>query len=228
MEEKKIKAQRVVEYYMLCNKLKEVIRTGWKSWNANRERLESVADHIFGTQMIAIAMYSEFEEYKNINISKVIMMLAIHELEEIDIGDKTPFQLSDAERNQIGHMAVNEILKDLIAGEEIKELILEFDERKTPEAKYAHSCDKSEWDWQSTIYDNEGCVDVRIRDDKDQKIMNHYLVKKLLDEGKSFSEICILYSQNNYNYDENFMAVSNYVLEHNAKKLVRSKETENK
>lgn len=28
----------VVKYYVLCNRLKDVIRTGWKDWKVNRER----------------------------------------------------------------------------------------------------------------------------------------------------------------------------------------------
>lgn len=52
------KAQNVVRYYVLCNKLKDVIRTGWKNWNVKRERLESVAEHIYGVQMLAIAIQS--------------------------------------------------------------------------------------------------------------------------------------------------------------------------
>ena len=53
--------ENVIKYYVLCNKLKDVIRTGWKVWNVERERLESVAEHIFGVQMLAIAMKSEYE-----------------------------------------------------------------------------------------------------------------------------------------------------------------------
>lgn len=37
------KEERVLNYYVLCNKLKDVIRTGWKTWNVKRDRLESVA-----------------------------------------------------------------------------------------------------------------------------------------------------------------------------------------
>ena len=33
--------ENVIKYYVLCNKLKDVIRTGWKVWNVERERLES-------------------------------------------------------------------------------------------------------------------------------------------------------------------------------------------
>ena len=55
------KEKNIINYYVLCNKLKNVIRTGWKDWNVQRERLESVAEHIFGVQMLAIAMKSEYD-----------------------------------------------------------------------------------------------------------------------------------------------------------------------
>ena len=80
-----MKEKNVINYYVLCKKLKNVIRTGWKDWSVNRDRLESVAVHIWGTQMLAIAMKSEFEY--DIDIIKVIYMLAIHELGETVIGD---------------------------------------------------------------------------------------------------------------------------------------------
>ena len=40
-------AKNVADYYVLCNKLKHIIRTGWKDWHVNRERIESVAEHVF-------------------------------------------------------------------------------------------------------------------------------------------------------------------------------------
>lgn len=73
------KAENVVKFYVLCNKLKNVIRTGWKDWHVNRDRLESVAEHIYSVQMLAIAMNSEYKY--DVDIFKVIMMLAVHELE---------------------------------------------------------------------------------------------------------------------------------------------------
>ena len=84
--------ENVLKYYVLCNKLKDVIRTGWKDWHVERTRVESVAEHIYGVQMLALAMHSEYKY--DIDISKVIFMLAVHELEEIIIGDLTLFQIS--------------------------------------------------------------------------------------------------------------------------------------
>jgi 5'-deoxynucleotidase YfbR-like HD superfamily hydrolase len=56
-----MKEKNVVDFYVTCSKLKNVIRTGWKIWNVSCERIESVAEHIYGVQMLALAMYSEYE-----------------------------------------------------------------------------------------------------------------------------------------------------------------------
>ncbi len=225
MESKEIKAQKVIEYYMLCNKLKNVLRKGWLDWHVNRERIESIAEHIYSVQMLAIAM-SNFDDYKDLDLRKVLMMLAIHETEEIVIGDKTLFEMTKEEKEELGHKAIEIVLSPLANKEELRKLILEFDGRETPEAKFAFFCDKLECDLQSTVYDNEDCVDLQHQDGN--IAFNDKTVQKLLREGKSFSEMWLLFSQEKYNYDENFTAVSNYALEHNTKKLVREKETNNK
>ena len=90
------KEENVVKYYVMCNKLKDVIRTGWKDWHVKRDRLESVAEHVYGVQMLAIAMASEYKY--DIDILKVICMLAVHELEEVVIGDLTMFQISKEDK----------------------------------------------------------------------------------------------------------------------------------
>lgn len=207
-----MREENVVRYYVLCNRLKDVIRTGWKNWNVKRDRLESVAEHIFGVQMLAIAMKSEYD-YKDIDIMKVLYMLAVHELEEIYIGDLTLFQIADGKKKELGHKAVKKVLGDLIDKAQIESLILEFDARKTKEAKFAYWCDKLECDLQSKIYDEEKCVD--LSDQKDNPTFNDKRVQDLLKSGKSFSEMWLIFGQNSYNYDKNFTAVSNYALYNN-------------
>ena len=197
----------VIEFYLLCNKLKDVIRTGWVNWNVKRNRIESIAEHIYGVQMLAIAMKSEYKY--DVDIQKVIFMIAIHELGETIIGDLTQFQISREEKEKIEHEAVHKILASLIDGEKIEELFLEFDEHKTPEAIFAYQCDKLECDIQSKIYDQEGCVDLTNQEGNDT--MNNELVSELLQAGKSWSSMWIEYGQIKYPYDENFMRVSKYV-----------------
>lgn len=200
------KEQNVLNYYVLCNKLKNIVRTGLIDWNVQRERVESVAEHIFGVQMLALAMKSEYQY--EIDIMKVIYMLAIHELGETIIGDLTQFQISKETKEKIEHEAVHNILSSMIDGKQIEKLFLEFDANETPEAKFAYQCDKLECDIQSKLYDQEGCVDLTHQEDN--ATIDNELVKKLLDSGESWSDMWIEFVQRRYHYDENFMAVSRY------------------
>jgi putative hydrolase of HD superfamily len=202
--------KNVIEYYVLCNKLKNVIRTGWVDWNISSERIESVAEHIYGTLMLAIAMHSEFK-YK-LDLTKVLYMLSVHELEEIIIGDLTMFQIDREEKKKRGHEAVTKILSRLKNKDEIMNLVLEFDERKTKEAKFAYQCDKLECDLQARIYDLSGFADVSKGSDE---LLNKPRVHELYEQGYSLSEMWLLFGQKTYPYDENFLKVSNYALNNN-------------
>ena len=201
------KEENVVNYYVLCNKLKNVIRTGWINWKVKRERIESIAEHIFGVQMLAIAMKSEYQY--DIDIMKVIYMLAIHELGETIIGDLTQFQISKEEKEKIEHEAVHNILSSLLDGKQIEQLFLEFDAHETKEAMFAYQCDKLECDIQSKLYDQEGCVDLEHQEGNETA--NNEIVKKLLENGQSWSDMWLEFGQRKYPYDQNFMSVSRYV-----------------
>ena len=211
------KEENVIKYYVLCNKLKNVIRTGWKDWNVEKKRIESVAEHIFGVQMLAIAMKSEYQY--DIDIYRVIYMLAVHELEEIYIGDLTQFEVSREEKKKIGHKAVSEILACLIDRREIESIIMEFDDRKTNEAKFAFQCDKLECDLQCRLYDEENCVDLNRQElnttFKDPR------VQKFLKKGMSWSEMWLKFGQESYDYDKNFTKVSNYAINHKIKEFIK-------
>lgn len=198
--------EKVLSYYALCNKLKNIIRTGWKNWNVKQERLESVAEHIFGTQMLAIAVYSEYKY--DLDIMKVIYILAIHEIGEAIIGDLTQFEITKEEKQKREYEAVCQVLSGLKDKEYIKNIFLEFEEKQTPEAIFAYECDKLECDLQCKLYDQQNAVD--LKDQKNNQTINNTLVKKLLEEGNNWSSMWLKFSKNTYNYDENFKKISDY------------------
>ena len=210
------KEENVIKYYVLCNKLKNVIRTGWKNWNVQKDRIESVAEHIYGVQMLAIAMASEYQY--DVDIMKVIFMLAIHELGETIIGDLTQFQISKSEKEKIEHDAVHKILNGLINGQQIEELFLEFDSHNTKESIFAYQCDKLECDLQCKLYDEENCVDIT---KQENNITINDKVKKLLDENNSWSTMWLKFGQKTYPYDDNFRAVSNYAINNEISKQIK-------
>ena len=205
------KEENVLKYYVLCNRLKNTIRTGWKNWNVERDRLESVAEHIFGVQMLAIAMKSEYKY--DINIMKVIFMLAVHELEEIYIGNLTQFQITKEEKEKLGHTAVQKVLDGLLDKEDIESMVIEFDERKTKEADFAYHCDKLECDLQCKLYDEEKTVDLNKQ--WQNPMFSDSNVQRLLKSKKNWSEMLLTFGQNSYNYDENFTSISNYAMNNN-------------
>lgn len=211
------KEENVIKFYVMCNKLKNVIRTGWKDWNVKRERLESVAEHVYGVQMLAIAMKHEFEY--DIDMMKVIFMLAIHEIGESVIGDLTLFDISKEEKGKIEKEAVSNILNGILDGKEIEKLFIEFEEGKTKEAKFAFYCDKLECDLQCKIYDEEHCVD--LDEQENNNIINDPMVNKLLESGDSWSSMWLNFGQERYKYDECFTKVSNYAIKNEITKIVK-------
>lgn len=203
------KAKSVVDFYVLTNVLKNVVRTGWLNWHVNASRVESVAEHIYGVQMLALAMYSEYQY--DIDIKKVIYMLAVHELEETIIGDLTYLDISSSEKKILGHAEVEKILANLINGEEIKKLIWEFDEHKTKEALFAYHCDKLECDLQCKLYDEAGYVDPY--DQGDSADHNPDVMEKLKNGEITWSSSWMNHDRPKYEDDENFMEVLDYALD---------------
>lgn len=202
------RAKTVIDFFLICNKLKDIIRTGWKTWQVKRERMESIAEHIYDVQMLAIVMHSQY--VYNFDLYKIVFMIAIHELEEVIIGDKTCFQMSDEERKIVGHKAVVNILTNILNKEEILNLILEFDARETEEAKFAFHCDKLQWDIQAKINDEEGCVDLNHQENN--PIYQLPVIQKLIQNGDtSFADICLDFDRSKFEDDQNFMEVWQYV-----------------
>lgn len=197
-----MKEKNVIEYYVLCNKLKNTIRKGWLDWNVSKDRVESVAEHIYGVQMLAIAVASEYDY--DIDIFKVVFMLAIHEIEEIIIGDLTFLDISKEEKKIKGHEAVIKVLSNLTKKEYLQNLIFEFDERKTKEALFAYHCDKLECDIQCKLYDQENCVDMSAMP------LNRNEFKDMDMNNKSWSDLWIEVDEKLYS-DKNFINLLNYI-----------------
>ena len=184
--EKKIK--NVLNYYLLTSKLKDTIRSGWKMWNVKKDRLESVAEHVYGTCMLATAIWSE--TLPPINLAEVLMTLAIHETEEIVIGDLTPFDKGYNDKKIKGEQAIKEVFKDLIAKEVFETLIKNFDEQSTPEAIFAYKCDKLECDLQAKIYDEAGVIKL---ENASEKVQKDERIKKLQARGVKKASTFFLY-----------------------------------
>ncbi|MGI6612692.1 MAG: HD domain-containing protein [Candidatus Nanosyncoccaceae bacterium] len=149
------KVDMLVKIYNIVAKLKEMPRAGWHLWHIQRETLESVADHIFGVCILAILIDSEFEVDADIN--RVLKMLVLHELDELFIGDITPYDgvKNRSEIKKHGEDRATNLLADLVKAEEYIKLVKEYNRGETKEAKFAKQCDKLEATLQAKLYDSD-------------------------------------------------------------------------
>ena len=149
------KSSNIIKFYEFTNILKNKIRTGWIEVDIKKERLESVAEHIYGCLMLAIAIDSEYD--LNIDMYKVLKMLSLHELEEILMGDLTlRADITKEEKIEMGKKYVKEITDGLFKQNEIEELLNEFNAHITKESIFCYHIDKIECDMQAKMYDLEG------------------------------------------------------------------------
>lgn len=214
------KIKTILDYYMLTNRLKTVVRSGWKAWGVKKERVESVAEHIYGTCMLAIAIWSE--TLPEVNLSEVLTMLALHETEEIVIGDITPFDNEQKQAiKQKGQRAVAEIFKNLIAKDVYFKLIQDFDAKSTKEAIFAHKCDKLECDLQARLYSDEGVL----KNEYAGEIKNNPKIVAMNKKGiTDVADYFILTDRSHFeDKDDIFLKINKYI---QGKKILKSKKVD--
>lgn len=155
----RLKLLNILDTYYDLTKLKDKKRQGWLYWNVSADRIESIAEHIFGAQQLAWLIYSEAN--LDLDIYKVISMLSLHETEEITIGDITPFdKVTPEEKLSRGEKAVEKTFDRLLKKNMMIDLVKEFDIHDTKEGKFAFLCDKLECDLQAKKYYEKGYVNI--------------------------------------------------------------------
>ncbi len=142
-----------MDLYFVTNKLKTVLRQGWINWQVEGVRVESIAEHIYGTLMLAVSICANTNQ--DVDLNKVALMLALHEVEEIIIGDIAFFDTEKAKtKKEDGKRAVEKVFENCTNKQEFLNIIAEFEDCKTKEAKFAKACDKLEADLQAYLYRN--------------------------------------------------------------------------
>ncbi len=219
MEEKLKNSMR---FYMLATQLKYKIRSGWDKshWNVSKDRVESIAEHVYGTCILALSIDSEFKT--NLDINKVIKMLVLHELGEVIIGDITPFDnITPEEKMKKEHEAMREVIGDLVNQEEFLSLLFEFDEKKTKEAVFAHHCDKLEADIQAKVYQDMGCQH-QLDEQEDNVVFKSNKVQQMVKDGAQTAfDIWYEWDKSLYYDDEDFARLLDYVRTINTQELLK-------
>lgn len=136
MEEK---IKNILTFLKDIELLKSVTRHSWTSSG----RHESVAEHSWRMAIMAMAFEKEFP---NINISKVIEMVLIHDWGEIYDGDTPAFEKQPENKLELEEKAVRKLVQPLDKEHQEKFINLwkEYNACETQEAKLAKALDKLE------------------------------------------------------------------------------------
>ena len=105
-------------------------------------RNENDAEHAWHMAIMAYLL----REYSNepVDITRVMLMCLIHDVVEIDAGDTYAYDAEGLKTQKAREEAAKERIYSLLPEDQKKELSAifdEFEESKTPEAKFAHAMD---------------------------------------------------------------------------------------
>lgn len=113
------------------------------SWLSTGRR-ESVAEHSWRVALFTMVLAPEMDTI--INIGKVVMMLTVHDIAEIEAGDHHAWRPKLKNKTKLERAGLKKLVKGLPTKQqkEILSLWEEYEAKKTPEAKFAKAVDKLE------------------------------------------------------------------------------------
>lgn len=140
MNEERLKQQ--IEFIVEIDKLKQIFR---QNVLIGTQRNENDAEHSWHLAVMAMLL----SEYSNqsVDITKVIKMVLIHDIVEIDANDTFCYDEEAAKDKAERELRAAERLFNILPkdqAEEVWKLWREFEECKTPEARFAASMDRLE------------------------------------------------------------------------------------
>ena len=129
-----------LEFIIETDELKQVLRQTVLIGDGRRE---NDAEHSWHLALMAVILVEHSAE--PVDVLKVVKMVIIHDLVEIDAGDTFAYD-EEGQRGKVDRerTAAKRIFALLPAGlsEELKELWEEFEARETAEARYANALDR--------------------------------------------------------------------------------------
>lgn len=133
--------QQFVDFVLELEKLKGVTR---KVRPLGQSRYENSAEHSWQIALLAAALARHAEP--GIDIHRVISMLLVHDIGEIDTGDTMVFVEGGWEQRKAAELAAVRRIFGLLpeaAGTAFVALWQEFEQAETPEARFANAVDRA-------------------------------------------------------------------------------------
>jgi putative hydrolase of HD superfamily len=145
----------LASYYRLM-RLKRLYRQGWLKRGLPEGLCESVAEHSFGTALLALLVLGKGER-GGVDGPRAALLGLVHELGESYAGDITPVDgVSKEEKRELERAAVLRALEGHPDAPWFLSLWEEFEEGASPEARFVRELDRLEMGLQAALHDAEG------------------------------------------------------------------------
>jgi putative hydrolase of HD superfamily len=135
---KMTRLEQQIQFITEIDKVKNIYR---QSYLADGQRKENDAEHSWHITLMAVLL----QEYvPGTDLTKVMIMVLIHDLVEIDAGDTYAYDSAGAETKRAREEKAAERIFGLLPedqGKYFRSLWEEFEEYQTPDAKFAHLLD---------------------------------------------------------------------------------------
>ena len=128
-----------MDFLLEVDKLKFINR---QTYLSDGTRRENDAEHSWHLALMAVLLSEHADE--EVDLLKVITMVLIHDLVEIDAGDTYAYDEAGKQTQRIREEKAADRIFAMLPkdqGEKFRALWEEFDAYETPEAKFAHVCD---------------------------------------------------------------------------------------
>jgi putative hydrolase of HD superfamily len=122
------------------DRLKQVLR---QSWLVDGSRQETDAEHSWHIALMAL-LFKEYSNAESVDLFKVVQMLLIHDIVEIDAGDTFVYDKPHTEDKDEREQKAADRLFGLLPPDqqqEFQQLWEEFETQASPEAKFARALD---------------------------------------------------------------------------------------
>jgi putative hydrolase of HD superfamily len=132
--------EKQIEFILEIDRLKSVLR---RTALADGSRRENSAEHSWHLAVMALLLHEYADE--PIDIEKVVKMVLVHDLVEIDAGDTFCYDTeANVDREEREHVAAERLFSLLPEeqGRELSRLREEFESRATPESRFAAALDR--------------------------------------------------------------------------------------
>lgn len=130
-----------IQFILEIDKLKQIMR---RSYLSDQSRRENDAEHSWHLAIMAILL-KDYCSDPDIDISRVLKMVLIHDLVEIDAGDTFLYDSAGAEAKMEKEQAAADRIFGLLPSDqalEMRSIWDEFESGVSTEAKFAHALDR--------------------------------------------------------------------------------------